>query len=381
MKKVLIFYARYGGGHLSAATSITEYIRSHVDGIEPVSIDFMAYLSKTIDKITTSAYEEMTKKAPALWGSFYMQAEKGPLARLSADTNKLMAFRLRSLIEEHQPDYIISTHPFSSQMCAYLKREGKLPGIRLGTIMTDYAPHDQWLIGSEFNDYFFVAHAQMRQELISRGVAPEKVFTTGIPVAEKFFLPYDAAKIREDFGLQEGKFTILFFAGGMMSLCPEQNYTILKDMARYMEDVQIVVVAGKSPETFQNFTQIVQRYHRESDIKILGFTDRVQDLMHVSDIVISKPGGLTSTESICCGLPMIIINPIPGQEEQNAEFLEQRGLGYWIRKDDNPIGAIFRIVKTPALFNELRQNVLPLKGHRATQKICSIMFSDPTESA
>ena len=98
MKKVLIFYACYGGGHISAANSIKDYIENNYPDIEPICIDFMDYLSKTIDKLTTTAYEEMAKKAPSLWGSVYSRSEKGPLARISTDSNKLLAIKLHILI-------------------------------------------------------------------------------------------------------------------------------------------------------------------------------------------------------------------------------------------------------------------------------------------
>jgi len=150
MKKALILYACYGGGHISAANSIKECIEKYYPDIEPITIDFMNYLNVTIDKLTTTAYEEMAKKAPALWGTVYMKSEKGALARFSIDSNKLLAIKLHFLIKRYKPDYIISTHPFSSQMCAYLKKKNKLPRVKLATVMTDFAPHDQWLVGSDY---------------------------------------------------------------------------------------------------------------------------------------------------------------------------------------------------------------------------------------
>lgn len=375
MKKVLIFYARYGGGHLSAANSLAEHIRRQLPGVEPVPVDFMAYLSKLIEKLTTAAYLEMMKKAPALWGITYQQSEKGPLAGLGVDSNWLMVHRLHTLIEEHQPDAILCTHPFASQLCARLKRDGLLPGVRLGTVLTDFAVHEQWLIGAEWVDCFFVAHRQMRRALIDRGVAPEKVFVTGIPIAEKFFQPCNKPQVRRDFGLEEGKFTILFFAGGMTGLCPENNLLILEDMVRYLHGVQVVVIAGKNPETFERLSEITRRYDRGSEVQVLGFTSRVAELMQVADLVITKPGGLTVSECLCCGLPMLLINPIPGQEEQNADYLEQNRLGLRIRREDTPIGLIFRVITSPELLAEMRQNLRPYVGVCAAGRICTIFFA------
>ncbi len=374
MKKALILYACYGGGHISAANSIKEYIQSYYPDIEPITIDFMNYLNVTIDKLTTTAYEEMAKKAPSLWGTVYMKSEKGALARFSIDSNKLLAIKLHFLIKKYKPDYIISTHPFSSQMCAYLKKKNKLPRVKLATVMTDFAPHDQWLVGSQYVNYFFVAHDAMKSSLIEKGLPDKKVFSTGIPLSNRFFLDYDKNILLNDFGLSSDKFTILFFAGGRFGLGKKNTYKILEDIARYMDDVQVIAISGKNKKMFDSFNSTIRKYHREHDMKVMEFTDKVPELMHISDIVISKPGGLTTSECLVCGLPMIVINPIPGQEEQNAEFLENSNLAYWIKDDDNPLGVIFKVITNKDILNSLRQSVSKFAGRNSTKEICDILF-------
>lgn len=374
MKKALILYACYGGGHISAANSIKECIEKYYPDIEPIAIDFMNYLNVTIDKLTTTAYEEMAKKAPSLWGTVYMKSEKGALARFSIDSNKLLAIKLHFLIKKYKPDYIISTHPFSSQMCAYLKGKNKLPKVKLATVMTDFAPHDQWLVGSEYISYFFVAHEAMKDLIVSKGIPEKKVFATGIPLSNRFFLDYDKNSLLDNFNLSKDKFTILFFAGGRFGLGKKNTYKILEDIARYMDNVQVVAIAGKNKKMFDAFNDTVKKYKRKDDIKVLEFTDKVPELMHISDIVISKPGGLTTSECLTCGLPMIVINPIPGQEEQNAEFLEDSNLAYWIKDDDNPLGVIFKVINNKDIFNSLKQNVSKYAKRNSTKKICDILF-------
>lgn len=375
MKKALIFYACYGGGHISAANSIKECIEKNYSDIEPICIDFMDYLNKTIDKLTTTAYEEMAKRAPSLWGTVYMKSEKGPLARFSIDSNKILAIKLHFLIKKYKPDYIISTHPFSSQMCSYLKKKNKLSGVKLATVMTDFAPHDQWLIGSDCIDYFFVAHEAMKKSLEQKGISKDKIFATGIPLSGRFFLDYDKDTLLKDFNLSKNKFTILFFAGGRFGLGKKNTYLILEDIARYMDNVQVIAIAGKNKKMFDSFREIITKYNRENDMKVLGFTDKVPELMHISDIVISKPGGLTTSECLACGLPMIIINPIPGQEEQNAEFLETSDLAYWIKEDDNPLGVIFKVVNNKDIINSLKANVNKFAKRNSTKDICKVLFS------
>lgn len=374
MKKALILYACYGGGHISAANSIKECIEKYYPNIEPIAIDFMNYLNVTIDKLTTTAYEEMAKKVPYLWGTVYMKSEKGALARFSIDSNKLLAIKLHFLIKRYKPDYIISTHPFSSQMCAYLKKKNKLPRVKLATVMTDFAPHDQWLVGSEYISYFFVAHEAMKDLIVIKGIPEKKVFATGIPLSNRFFLDYDKNSLLNNFNLSKDKFTILFFAGGRFGLGKKNTYKILEDIARYMDNVQVVAIAGKNKKMFDAFNDTVKKYKRKDDIKVLEFTDKVPELMHISDIVISKPGGLTTSECLACGLPMIVINPIPGQEEQNAEFLENSNLAYWIKDDDNPLGVIFKVINNKDIFNSLKQNVSKYAKRNSTKEICDILF-------
>lgn len=147
MEKILIFYASYGGGHLSAAKSIQKYITENYKNTDAEIIDCMKYINKPVEKLTTGAYREMAKKAPSLWGKLYSGSEKGLLSKISKDSNKLMSIKLNHLIQEKKPTLIISTHPFSSQMCSYLKKKGKI-NCEIATVMTDFAMHRQWLIRS-----------------------------------------------------------------------------------------------------------------------------------------------------------------------------------------------------------------------------------------
>lgn len=185
MKKVLIFYASYGGGHLSAAKSIQKYITENYEDVESQMVDCMKYINKPLEKVTTGAYREMAKKAPKLWGKVYFDSEKGLLSEISKDSNKLMAKKLCKLINEINPDLIISTHPFSSQMTSYLKGKCKID-CEIATILTDFAIHKQWLVGSEYTNNFFVSNDNMKQDMINLGINENKIHVTGIPMSDRF---------------------------------------------------------------------------------------------------------------------------------------------------------------------------------------------------
>ena len=211
MKKILIFYASYGGGHLSAAKSIQKYLSDNYKNIETQLVDCMKYVNKPIEKMTTAAYREMAKKAPWVWGKIYDKSQKGALAHISSRSNTIMAIKLLKLLRQEQPDLIISTHPFSSQMCSYLKRKNKIIS-KIATIMTDFAPHEQWLIGKEYTDYYFVANEKMRKYLIKENISENKVFTTGIPLSSRFLEPFNKVDIFKNFDLNPLKQTNLFFS-------------------------------------------------------------------------------------------------------------------------------------------------------------------------
>ena len=372
MKKVLIFYASYGGGHLSAAKSILKYITEHYTDVEAEMIDCMKYINKPIEKVTTGAYREMAKKVPRLWGKVYSGSEKGLLSKISKDSNKLMARKLNHLLQEKKPDLIISTHPFSSQMVSYLKRKGKL-NCTLATIMTDFAMHKQWLIGHEYTEYFFVSNDSMKQNIINYGVSKDKILVTGIPMSDRFFENFDTEKIYKMFGLDRNKKVILFFGGGEFGLGRERTLQILRAFIQEVPSYQIVAVSGKNEKMKETFEHLVQENRAEDRVRVLGFTDKVPELMHISSLVVTKPGGLTTTESLASNLPMVIINPIPGQEEENAEFLVSNGVGVWIKKEDNLEEVISNLFSSNKLEN-MKENMQKFKKQYSTKAICDILF-------
>lgn len=373
MKKVLIFYASYGGGHLSAAKSILKYITEHYTDVEAEMIDCMKYINKPIEKVTTGAYREMAKKVPRLWGKVYSGSEKGLLSKISKDSNKLMARKLNHLLQEKKPDLVISTHPFSSQMVSYLKRKGKLNCI-LATIMTDFAMHKQWLIGHEYTEYFFVSNNSMKQDIINYGVSKDKILVTGIPMSDRFFENFNTEKIYKMFELDKNKKVILFFGGGEFGLGRERTLQILCAFIQKVPSYQIVAVAGKNEKMKETFEHLVQENRAEDRVRVLGFTDKVPELMHISSLVVTKPGGLTTTESLASNLPMVIINPIPGQEEENAEFLVSNGVGVWIKKEDKPEEVISNLFASPHILEQMKKNTEKFTKQYSTKTICEMLL-------
>lgn len=375
MKKILIFYASYGGGHLNAAKSIKECIDINYKNYETELIDCMKYINKPIEKITTVAYREMAKKLPWAWGKIYSDSQKGPLAHITTRSNMMFAIKLLKLLRKKQPDIIISTHPFGSQMCSYLKRKGKITS-KVATIMTDFSPHDQWLVGNEHTDYFFVAHNKMKEYLKLKNVSENKIYTTGIPISLRFLKQYNEKEILKDLELEENKKNILFFGGGEFGLGKNKTVQIFETLVKNFDNIQIIAIAGKNKKMKSNFENIVTNNNKKNTVKILEYTNKIPELMSISDLVISKPGGLTTSESLASNLPMVIINPIPGQEEENAEFLEEKCTGIWIRKKDSAYEIFKELFSDKGKLENMKNNTKTLAKKHSTEDICKILLAN-----
>lgn len=369
MEKILILYGSYGGGHKSAANAIKKYVENNYKDFSAEMVDCIEYINKTLNKLTISAYNKMAKSAPGLWKKVYFNSEKGFLSKISNGINALMAKKLLHLIEKENPTIIISTHPFSTQMCGILKRKGKI-NCKVATILTDFQIHNQWLQESKYIDKYFVSHSGMKKAMEEKNIDGAKIFVTGIPISEAFSKDFNKQEILKEFGLEENKKTILFFGGGAMGLGKERTCEILKVLAEDFKDFQIVAISGKNEAMNLEFKNIVKNSKSVDRIKVLEYTNQVPELMSVSNVVITKPGGLTSTESIVSNLPIIIINPIPGQEEQNAEFLEEKQIGVWLKKQDNIKEVLESVINSNEKLEQMRNNLKGFGNKQSTKDIC-----------
>ena len=215
----------------------------------------------------------------------------------------------------------------------------------------------------------------MKNYLISKNIPEDKVFVTGIPISSRFLQKYNKQEILDEFNLQNNKKTILFFGGGEFGLGKAKTFEIFETLVKDFNDIQIIAIAGKNEKMKLKFEKIVQENNKQDYVKILDFTNKVPELMSISDLVVSKPGGLTTSESLASNLPMIIINPIPGQEEENAEFLEEKGIGIWLRKNDSAYEIFKDLFSNPEKLEEMKKNTEILAKKHSTEDICKMILS------
>ena len=373
MKKVLILYGAYGGGHLSAAKTIcAEFEKQYKEEVQVEIVDCIEYINKYLNKVSTEAYKELAKKAPWVWKHVYKNSQNGALSHISTTTNKLMSYKLNLLLQEIKPDLIISTHPFATQMCAVLKEKEKID-CKLATILTDYHIHAQWLVLYQYTDYFFVANEQMKSDMIAEGVHDQKIFVTGIPISERFLQKFDKNEIYKEFELSPDKKTVLFFAGGEFGLGRNTTFMVLKVLIRIFRELQVVAISGKNKRMNKKFKELIESTNSGDRVKLFEYTNKVPELMNISSAVITKAGGLTITECLASHLPIVIINPIPGQEEENADFLVDNGVAVWIKKGDSIARTLKNLSRNEEQLKAMQKQTKILAKPDAAKNICKIL--------
>ena len=376
MKKILIMYATYGGGHLSAAKAIKNYIDENYDDVETNLVDCVKYINRAINKVSTGVYKRLTTNAPWAWKKVYYNSEKGALSKISNGSNKIMARKLLHLFKDFKPDMVISTHMFATQMTGYLKRKGRI-NCTLATVLTDFAPHDQWLEEHEYGNYFFVSHEGMKKALIEDfNVDSKKVYVTGIPISLKFSQTFDKKEIYRSLDLDLNKKTILLFGGGEFGLGKDKVLEVLNCLVKYLDEYQIVAVSGKNHKMNEAFKDVANNLNDSSHLKIFDFINNVPEVMSISNLVVTKPGGLTVSESLASNLPILIINPIPGQEEENAEFLVNSGVAVWLKKSDIAEDVIKTLLSSPDKLKIMSENAQKLAHLGSTKNICDILLKN-----
>lgn len=374
---ILLFYASYGSGHLSAATAIEQYIRENYPDAKTLKIDCVEYINKSINKISTSAYKSIILKTPVLWGQVYKLLKNDTILDITQFSNRFMAKKIFTLFEDFEPDLVISCHPLGGQITSFLKSHKKT-NCKLATVMTDFASHKQWLIGKDYTDYFFVSNIEMKTSLISEGIYPNKIYVSGIPISPNFYKNYNKENIYKSLNIEKDKKNIIFFGGGSLGLSSSSNIqAILTSLLQATDEShQIIIISGKNQKLYNDFQKTINNTYHKSQIKLIDFTTELPELLPITSFVITKPGGLTITECISTNVPIILINPIPGQEKENAQYIADNKMGIWV-KENKPTSEYFQeIFNDTKLIEEIKENQKKYSHINSTKNICDILINE-----
>jgi len=295
-------------------------------------IDLLKFFSPLHKKIHSDGYLALVERAPEIWGMVFAKTDNPKVARTMNKLKRLFPSSSRQKFERHvkqfKPDAVLCTHylplellgaPASRRPDRGKKLAGEtpaLPGPFVVSVITDFEAHALWM--DSCVDLYCVAAEETKARLVARGAAAENIVATGIPIAAKFTSKVDPKAVRKQYGLRDDMRILLVLSGGF-GMGPVAK--ILEQLDKVSEEFQTVVVTGRNEELRRDLAA----EDRKHPTHVLGFASNMHELMAISDLVITKPGGLTSSEALAMGKPLFILNPIPGQEAANSDFLLERG--------------------------------------------------------
>jgi len=366
--RVLIFSATFGAGHVRAAEAVIEALRSAEPDVEITHLDFGSFVNKTFNKVIKNTYIEVIKHTPKLWGKFYYRTAKiAPHSVFQRFLNGIGRGELVKYIGSLQPDLVICTYPTVAGVLADLKQK-KVLSVPLATVVTDYAVHSQWVHPGI--DLYIVGSHEVSEGLVLRGIDPEKIKVTGIPVNPRFERTIERQDAAQKIGLAPDGLTFLVMGGAYGVLTGAKR--VCRLLGNSQVPVQTIAVCGRDERLYRSLDEVLAEAH--NPIVRFGFVNNVEELMAASDLIITKAGGLTVSEALTRRLPLLIFKPIPGQEEENAFFLKRIGAGRIAQTEEELEAELQELLEHPERLEAMRQAAArALPGHAAERAVEHIL--------
>jgi len=369
-KRVLILSASVGSGHVKAAEALERVMRVRPDVEEVLCDDSLDHTNVLHKQLYSTLYAKLSAMLPEFLGWWYESSDDPWVSdrnRLAIDLPQ--ALPLINLVKEFRPDIILCTHFMPAGVLSWLVRNGKLHA-QLGIVVTDFHFHAFWI--TRAFHWYFVAQEEDRIHMEALGLPGDRIEVTGIPVAPEFEQPVEAAPVLVRHGLAPGRPTILV-AGGALGLSPAT--AVVRHLLQLDRDFQAVIVCGRNEEMRSEVERMVQ--DRAEDFRVLGYTTEMPDLMGAATILLSKPGGMTTAEALARGLPMMILDPIGGQEERNSDILLEAGAAVKCTEVTLVAHKLRRLLDNPGRLRAMSENARALGRPHAATDIARIVLESP----
>ncbi|MGA2517353.1 MAG: glycosyltransferase [Thermodesulfobacteriota bacterium] len=361
---VMVLSAAAATGHLRAADALVSAFEAK--GVSARHVEVLRYTNPVFRKIYSDLYVELMTRGPDLLGWLYKTFDRPwrfQKRRLALD--RLNTGPLLKLIRQENPNLALCTHFLPAEILLYLRKK-KILDIPVGVVVTDFDAHAMWILQNV--DWYFVACEETRVYLAALGIPPETIFVTGIPIDLKFGMEKPRAETRIKLGLDPDKTTLLVSAGGY-GVGPVES--LVRAIDEVQHPIQIVVICGRNKRLEDHLKDLPEARH---SMKIIGFTDEMDSWMAASDLLVGKAGGLTSSEALARGLALVIVNPIPGQEERNSDHFLEEGVG--IRCNNLPALAhkIDTLLADKERFSRMQQAVKRMARPDAASDVVSTIL-------
>jgi processive 1,2-diacylglycerol beta-glucosyltransferase len=317
-KRVLLLSEGFGAGHTQAAQALSVILKQTNGGIQTRVLELGSFLHPTLAPWIFTAFRKTVTSQPKLYGKFYRLKYEKSLNKLTQlALHRIFYAQTAEIINKFKPDVIVCTHPFPNAVISRLKRAGL--SIPLCTVITDYDAHGTW-ISPEVNKYL-VSTENVKNKLLGHGIPSHHIEITGIPVHPSFREPQDREAIRQEYSLKSLP-TVMVMGGGWGLIDSDALYA---NMAKWKDSIQFLFCLGSNQKALVKLAEDPRFQH--PNIRLIGFTRDIGKLMEVSDLLITKPGGMTCSEGLAKSIPMLFYQAIPGQEEENLQYFTASGFG------------------------------------------------------
>lgn len=366
-KRILLMYISETSGHHSATIAIENALKAREPNTETLNINTFNYTNPISEKIVNRLYMGIIKRTPKVWDYLYDNPNVAKrIEKIKETIHKFNSPKLKNLFNKFNPDAVVCTQAFPCGMVADFKKTYNCD-IPLVAVLTDYIPHSYWIYDRV--DCYVTPAEEVAEHLIKKGVASNKIKTLGIPIEPKFNQGVAKDKVLQKFNLEANLLTILTMGGGQ-GLGPIK--TIVKSLEKVKFPIQEIIVTGINTKLYNSLKKKVRKYKKR--IIIFKYIDDINELMSISDIIITKPGGITTAEALAKELPMIIVKPIPGQEASNTAYLTKKGAAIKVDEPKNINFVIEDLLSNPLKLNALRGAARRISKPNASLDIAKLLL-------
>ncbi|TCL62026.1 monogalactosyldiacylglycerol synthase [Hydrogenispora ethanolica] len=347
---ILILSASYGGGHNQVARALTQALHMQAPGLRIITVDYCDLLFPLLNRFTQFSYNQSIRHFPVGYALYYQATGKiSPDSFWQRRLNRMGYSELIMLVGRLEPRVIVSTFPIPAGVLSEMKEAGDL-NVPVVTVITDICVHSQWI--HPHTDLYLVGSGEVAKGLEERGIPRANIAVTGIPILPTYTRTVDREQVKRDLGYHPEDRLILFMGGNNGVFGTTQFHHLLRDLP---PNIKALVLTGSNHELYEKLLPTAAK-HR--NIRICKYVDNTADLMSAADLLVTKAGGITISEALAKGLPMIIYKPTPGHEEANANYLWRHRAAIVAKSERRLKMAIGRLITDEAFRDHIRKNCL-----------------------
>lgn len=365
--KILILTGRFGEGHQQVANALQSAATEKLPEVKTKIIDFLAWGYPKLFSVSNYVYMKGIKTFPNLYGFLYKKTyETSPFSKIVQDMLSIGMQKMIKLLQIEKPSVIVSTYPFTSSVVSKLKENG-LTTVPFITVITDHSHHSYWL--NPYTEKYIVDSNETKEELVHLGIPTDKIAGTGIPIRNRFLQNHGRKNLIAKYHLETDLPTVLIMGGGDGLI--GKGLLKNKRLEAIPKKLQLIILCGHNKKLRHYLQKELE--NSKHHIILKGYVDQVDEWMAVSDLIVTKPGGVTTAEALAVRLPMLLYRPLPGQEEDNARYLIDSGVAIQANHPADVISKLSELLGNSQMLSAMKQNAGNLQTKKAADEALKII--------